>query len=126
MRDYSKNDWLLTLIGDKLKVAYDNGYEDAKQEYYKKGLEMGQFKANVDAIKAEVDKIKVGDIVKYDDIYGVVLDIDFDGELWVLSYTGCATTEKPSDVKRTGKSLKGKIDDLLGTIAVMAAYQIKE
>ena len=126
MRDYSKNDWLLTLIGDKLKIAYDNGYEDAKEEYYKKGFDLGQFKANVDAHKAEVDKIKVGDIVKYDDTYGVVLDIDFDGELWVLSYTGCATTINPSEVKKTGKSLKGKVDELMEHILIMAAFKIKD
>lgn len=124
MRDYSKNDWLLTLIGDKLKVAYDNGYEDAKEEYYKKGFDLGQFKANVDALKAEVDKIKVGDIIKfkYENVYAVVLDIDFDGELWVLSGTGYAITINPCEVIKTGKSLDKKLKSLIDAINIKAKY----
>lgn len=120
MRDYSKNDWLLTLIGDKLKVAYDKGYEDAKEEYYKKGFDLGQFKANVDAHKAEVNKIKVGDIIKfkYENVYAVVLDIDFDGELWVLSGTGYAVTINPSEVIKTDKSLDKKLKSLIDAINI--------
>ena len=64
----------------------------------------------------EKNKIKVGDVVEYEDIIGVVLDFQSDDYINILDENGCAYIVDVDETKKTNESLKDDIDVLLGKL----------
>lgn len=61
----------------------------------------------------EQNKIKVGDVVEYEDVIGVVLDLHVDNDITIFDENGMPYIVNIADVTKTNECLKNDVDTLL-------------